>query len=63
MGFFTRNVGWAFAVFAVANYALYNKDGLKTAKKKDNEALFKELEGTGKAQYASLKEAWKKAGE
>ena len=56
MGFFTRNVGWAFAVFAVANYALYNKDGLKTAKKKDNEALL-ELEGTGKAQYASLKEA------
>ena len=48
-------------MFAVANYALYNKDGLKTSKKKENEAIFKELEKTGKAQYASLKESWKKA--
>ena len=63
MGFFTRNVGWAFAAYAVVNYALYNKDGLRTAKKKENEALFKELEKEGKARYLSLKDQWKKAGE
>ena len=62
MGFFTRNVGWAFAAYAVVNYALYNKDGLKTVKKKENEKLFKELEKE-EARYFSLKDQWKKAGE
>ena len=60
MVFFTRNVFWAMGVFAVASAVLYDRDVLHTAKKEENEKIFKELKDTSKQTYASLKEEWKK---
>ena len=51
---------WAMGLFAVASGIIYDRDILRTAKKDENEKIFKELKDASKAQYASLKEEWKK---
>ena len=60
MAFFTRPLFWAMGIFAVATGIIYDRDILRTAKKEENEKIFKELKDSSKAQYASLKEEWKK---
>ena len=60
MAFFTRPLFWAMGLFAVATGLLYDRDILRTNKKDENEAIFKGIKDASKAEYASLKEEWKK---